>query len=247
MKIFDAHFHIVNFDFPLVENKGYLPPEFTIDDYKTRMNDYEVSGGALVSGSFQAFDQTYLLHALNQLGSNFVGVANIPADISHGKLVQLDEAGVRAVRFNIVRGSPKQFDTMVSLSNRLYEEFSWHSELYIQNKSLHNVWDILHQLPPFSIDHLGLTKEGIDELLELVDQGVKVKATGFGRLDFSPIALMKKIYSINAEALLFGTDLPSTRAKEPFSSGDIDLIKDHFSKEQQEQIFYKNAEKWYKL
>lgn len=246
MKIFDAHFHIIDFDFPLVENKGYVPSEFTIDDYKTRVSNYEVSGGALVSGSFQAFDQTYLLHALDQLGSDFVGVANIPVDISHEKLVQLDGAGVRAVRFNIVRGGPKQLDTMVNLSHRLYEYFGWHSELYIQNNSLQNVWDILQQLPPFSIDHLGLTKDGIDKLFELVDQGVKVKATGFGRLDFSPIELMKKIYSINAEALLFGTDLPSTRAKEPFSSGDIDLIKNHFSKEQQEQIFYKNAEQWYK-
>ncbi len=175
-----------------------------------------------------------------------MGVANIPVDIPHERLVQLDDAGVRAVRFNIVRGSPKQLDTMVSLSNRLYENFGWHSELYIQNNSLQNIWDILQQLPPFSIDHLGLTKNGIDKLFELVDQGVKVKATGFGRLDFNPIALIKKIYSINAEALLFGTDLPSTRAKEPFSSGDIDLIKDHFSKEQQEHIFYKNAEQWYK-
>lgn len=246
MKIFDAHFHIINFDFPLVENKGYVPPEFTIDDYKIRMSDYEVSGGAIVSGSFQAFDQTYLLHALDQLGSDFVGVVNIPVDIPRERLVQLDEAGVRAVRFNIVRGGPEQLETMVKLSNQLYDNFGWHSELYIRNNSLQNIWDILQQLPPFSIDHLGLTKDGVDKLLELVNQGVKVKATGFGRLDFSPIELMKKIYSINAEALIFGTDLPSTRAKEPFSSGDVNLIKDHFSKEQQEQIFYKNAEKWYK-
>lgn len=247
MKIFDAHFHIINFDFPIVENNGYVPPEFSIDDYKAATSDYVVSGGALVSGSFQAFDQTYLLRALDQLGSDFVGVANITEDIPHENLVQLNDSGVRAVRFNIVRGNPKQLDTMVTLSNRLYENFGWHSELYIGNNSLSNVWDILLQLPPFSIDHLGLTKNGKNKLFELVNRGVRVKATGFGRLDFNPVALMKKIYSINSEALLFGTDLPSTRAKKPFSSEDIYLIKNHFSKEQQERIFYKNAQKWYKI
>lgn len=245
MKIFDAHFHIINFDFPLVKNKGYVPPEFTVDDYKARIRNYDASGGALVSGSFQAFNQKHLLHALAQFGSGYVGVANIPASIPHEELVQLDEAGVRAVRFNIVRGSQKQLDTMVNLSNRLYESFGWHSELYIRNNSLQDIWDMLQQLPPFSIDHLGLTKDGTEYLLELVDQGVKVKATGFGRLDFNPVELMKKIYSINAEALLFGTDLPSTRAKIPFSPDHVDQIKDHFSEEQQRQIFYKNAKEWY--
>ena len=76
-----------------------------------------------------------------------------------------------------------------------------------------------------SVDHLGLSKEGLPNLLELVENGVRVKATGFGRIDFDPIYAMKEIYAINPDALMFGTDLPSTRAKRPFEFSDIDLIK----------------------
>ena len=38
---------------------------------------------------------------------------------------------------------------------------------------------------------------------------------------------------------MFGTDLPSTRAKRPFSEQDIELIQKHFDEETQEKIFIK--------
>lgn len=81
MKLFDSHFHVINPKFPLVENNGYLPPTFTAEDYIDSVKNYNVTGGAIVSGSFQAFDQEYLIDALQTLGDNFYGVANIPANI----------------------------------------------------------------------------------------------------------------------------------------------------------------------
>jgi hypothetical protein len=42
---------------PAGANNGYLPPEFTAQDYLQRVADLGVAGGAVVSGSFQAFDQ----------------------------------------------------------------------------------------------------------------------------------------------------------------------------------------------
>ena len=35
---------------------------------------------------------------------------------------------------------------------------------------------------------------------------------------------------------MFGTDLPSTRAKRPFSEQDIELIQKHFDEETQEDL-----------
>lgn len=70
MKIFDSHFHIINPKFPLVENNGYLPPTFTALGYIKSTKKYEIVGGAILSGSFQAFDQEYLGDALNTLGKN---------------------------------------------------------------------------------------------------------------------------------------------------------------------------------
>ncbi len=57
MKIFDVHFHIIDYKYPVVENNGYLPSKFLTDDYFTTAKKINVVGGAIVSGSFQVFDQ----------------------------------------------------------------------------------------------------------------------------------------------------------------------------------------------
>ncbi|MBT8218912.1 MAG: 2-pyrone-4,6-dicarboxylate hydrolase, partial [Bacteroidia bacterium] len=79
MKIFDAHFHIIDYNYPIVENNGFLPSEFTISAYRERTQKLNLVGGAVVSGSFQAFDQDYIIESLQKLGNNYHGVANIPA------------------------------------------------------------------------------------------------------------------------------------------------------------------------
>ena len=68
-KIFDSHLHIIDKQFPLLANNGYLPDEFTVEQYLQSTSDYQLQGGAIVSGSFQAFDQSYLVNALRRLGA----------------------------------------------------------------------------------------------------------------------------------------------------------------------------------
>ena len=82
-------------------------------------------------------------------------------------------------------------------------------------------------------------------MLKLVEKGVRVKATGFGRVDLNIENALTSIYAINPDALLFGTDLPSTRAKRPFEFGDIELIQQLFDEEATNKILYKNAVNWY--
>ncbi len=92
-----------------------------------------------------------------------------------------------------------------------------------------------------------MTVEGFEDLKALVKQGVYVKATGFERIEVEPVAAIKELIDINPDAIMFGTDLPSTRAKRPFSERDIELIQKHFDEETQEKIFYKNALKFYRI
>ena len=47
--IFDCHFHIIEKEFPLQVNNGYIPDEFTIENYYDRLRDYSIQGGAVVS------------------------------------------------------------------------------------------------------------------------------------------------------------------------------------------------------
>jgi hypothetical protein len=59
-----------------VTNEGYVRQPFTVVDYRARV--LGVRGGAVMSGSFQADDQTYRRATLAELGEGFVGVTNLP-------------------------------------------------------------------------------------------------------------------------------------------------------------------------
>lgn len=222
--LFDAHLHIIAPGFPLIPNQGYTPDYFTVDDYLARVRPLGITGGAVVSGSFQGFDQTYLLDALARLGPGFVGVTQLPADTPDDVILDLDSKGVRAVRFNLQRGGSEDVSQLERMALRVHELCGWHVELYVANRHLAGLRDLLARLPKVSIDHLGLTAEGLDDLLWLVERGVKVKATGFGRCDFDVAEALRRIDAVNPEALMFGTDLPCTRAPRVFRAEDINLL-----------------------
>lgn len=245
MKMFDSHLHIINSNYPLIENNGFLPEDFTTDQYLSEMEAINLVGGVVVAGSFQGYNHEFLFDSLRKLGENFVGVANVQQDISNEKLDVLNRNGIVAIRFNLVRNGFEDYTSIAELSKRVYDDFGWHSEFYVDSSHLSNLREIFRQLPAYSIDHLGLSAKGLNHLYKLVSEGARVKATGFGRVHFDPIEVMKKIHSINPEALMFGTDLPSTRAKRPFSTNDIELVKNSFPKDAQERIFYRNAQNWY--
>lgn len=248
MKIFDAHMHIIDKRFPIYENQGFTPDEFTSKDYKDRLLEDKLVSveGAIVSGSFQKFDQAYLIDALKDLGEGFVGVTQLPHTVTDEEILELNQHGVRAVRFNVKRGGSENLTQLDYFARQIHELANWHIELYIDSKALPDISSTLKTLPKVSIDHLGLSKEGLPHLLALVHKGIRVKATGFGRINFkNPIAPMKEIHEINPNALMFGTDLPSTRANRPYHKDDVLLIKDNFSETDAERILYKNATAWY--
>lgn len=246
-KIFDSHFHIIDKNFPIIPNNNYIPPEFKISDYKEAIKELDVIGGVVVSGSFQGFDQEYLIHSLNKLGNNFVGITQLESTVSDSEIIRLNENNIRGIRFNLKRLDPIDKKYIEYFAEKVFDLVGWHSEFYVESSRLDEFYLTIINLPAVSIDHLGLTKKGFQTLLKLVEKGVKVKATGFGRLDFDPIELIKKIIAVNPNALMFGTDLPSTRAKRAFKVSDIELIEQNFRIEIQKKIFYENALKFYRL
>ncbi|TGK58147.1 2-pyrone-4,6-dicarboxylate hydrolase [Leptospira wolffii] len=248
MRIFDSHFHIIDPKFPLVPNHGFLPEPFTVNDYLNRTRALKIEGGTVVSGSFQAFDQTYLLEALKILGKNFVGVTQLPAEADEQTVLSLDKAGVRAVRFNVRRGGSEELSRIREMGAMVFDIAGWHVELYIDAKDIDDfLTEVLLSLPKVSIDHLGLTQGGLPTILSLAEKGVRVKATGFGRTDLNVQDALLGIAERNPEALLFGTDLPCTRSPVPFSEEDLNLIQDTFDGEMLRKVLYENALQFYGL
>jgi predicted TIM-barrel fold metal-dependent hydrolase len=245
--IFDSHFHIIDPSFPLVPNEGYLPPPFTVDAYLAEVGALGITAGAIVSGSFQAFDQSYLLNALDRLGRFFVGVTQLPASVSDSELHQLNARGVRAIRFNVRRGGSAGIGDLAALARRVHDLVGWHVELYIDSRELPQLEAPLLQLPAVSIDHLGLSKEGLPVVVRLAAKGVRVKATGFGRVDFDVAEALKQIHAANPSALMFGTDLPSTRAPTPFKPTDIGVVVDALGPDAARRVLWENAAEFYKV
>jgi len=246
LEIFDSHFHIIDYQFPLVANNGYLPDEFTFSNYLERMKPYDLCGGVVVSGSFQAFDQRYLVNALEKLGPSFVGVTQLPVTISDDEIIQLDHAGVRAVRFNLKRGGSADVNHLSSMAQRVYELVGWHVELYVDSKDLPDLYDTLIALPSVSIDHLGLSQTGLGLLTKLAEKGARVKATGFGRVDFDVKSALQDLYSANPVSLLFGTDLPSRRAPILYSDRGFLLVIDALGEDSARDVLSRNSINFYK-
>jgi predicted TIM-barrel fold metal-dependent hydrolase len=241
--LFDAHLHIVDPRFPLVG--AYGPEPFTVADYQERTATLDVRGGAVVSGSFQGFDQTHLTDALERLGPGFVGVTQLPAAAADAEILALDRAGVRAVRFNLVRGGSAPLDDLEALSRRAFALAGWHAELYVDGRDLPALEPRVAALPRATVDHLGLHRDGLPALLRLVERGVKVKATGFGRAQLDVAETLRAIAAIDPRALLFGTDLPSTRARRPFADADVELVTAALGAELARRVLHDNAAAWY--
>lgn len=243
--LFDAHLHIIDPRFPLVANQGYLPAPFTVADYRARTAAYNLVGGAIVSGSFQAFDQGYLRAALAELGSGFVGVTQLPATASDAEILDLHAAGVRAVRFNLKRGGSAELDDLEAMALRVHALAGWHVELYADARDLGELVPLLIRLPAVSVDHLGLSSVGLPTLLQLVAGGVRIKATGFGRVNFPVAAALQQLCAVNPDALLFGTDLPSTRAARPYADEDLLLVIETLGEELARKVLCTNALNFY--
>lgn len=246
MKLFDAHLHIIDPRFPLQHNDGFVPAPFTCADYRARMTGYELVGGAVVAGSFQGFDQRYLVSALEALGSGFVGVTQLPRSVADDTLADLHNCGVRALRFNIKRGGSESVGQLRDMALRVHTMFGWHVELYIDARELKPLVDTILSLPRVSIDHLGLSRDGFTTVLQLAEKGVGIKATGFSRGDLDVRGALRDLYTANPACLMFGSDLPSTRAPRPFSDADHALVLDTLGDSAAQAVFYENAMAFYR-
>ncbi|MGH6771337.1 MAG: amidohydrolase family protein [Xanthobacteraceae bacterium] len=246
-RLFDSHCHIIDHRFPVIANQGYTPPHFRLDDYLAQARPLGITGGAVVSGSFQGYDQSYLIEALKQLGQGWVGVAQIPPDLPDAEISRLAAAGVRALRFNLFRGRIDDVDDLMALAARCHGVAGWHAEIYADAATLKPHTGRLTKLPQIVLDHLGMTEAGLPTVVELAKAGAKVKATGFGRVKLNVENALERIAQANPGALVFGTDLPSTRAERPFAVTDIDLVERVLGVELATKAFWDNPRALYRV
>ncbi|MDN7125215.1 amidohydrolase family protein [Pseudidiomarina terrestris] len=247
-RIIDAHLHIYNDAYPLIENQGFLPPPFSVEDYQHRTRDLPIVGGVVVSGSSHGFDQKYLKPALEKLGDQFVGITNLPSTVSDEKILSLRDAGVRGVRVNLKRGVVSGLDNLVDFGMRIWDLAGWHLEMYVDSRELDEIIPKLIKLPKASVDHLGMARSGLSQVRKLAEAGVKIKASGFGRTEVNVAEAVQKLYETNPDCLMFGTDLPSNRAERPFNRTDISVVAGALDNADAiDKVFARNAAEFYNI
>jgi predicted TIM-barrel fold metal-dependent hydrolase len=158
-------------------------------------------------------------------------VVELDGDAGHEEIAWLDAVGVRAVRFNLHRGG--ELDE--ALARRVHEVAGWHVEVYAGARVLAALEHRLRTLPRLVVDHLGMDAESLPVLRRL---GCMVKATGFGRVDLDVEATLR---ALDPGRLMFGTDLPGTRARRPFDPADLELVAAIAP-----QALADNARAWYR-
>lgn len=208
-KIFDSHLHIIDPKFKLIENNGFLPDYYMIDDYNKELEALGLVavGGAVVSGSFQGYEQDYFVDALRQLGEQFVGITQLPLDTTNKELQRLNDIGIRGIRFNLYRGLNHTLEEIKAMSLRCYNLYGWKTEFYVDLATLPpELKSLILELPATSIDHLGMTQVAEDVLVDFVQQGVPIRLTGFGRIEYSQddvASLIRSLYDANPRGLIF--------------------------------------------
>ena len=64
-------------------------------------------------------------------------------------------------------------------------------------------------------------------------------------LDFDVAEALVALARVNPAAIVFGTDLPSTRAPRPFEPADVQLVHEALGKDGAELVLERNAERIY--
>jgi predicted TIM-barrel fold metal-dependent hydrolase len=246
----------------------YTPPDCLLPDYLKMLATLGVERAVLVQPSVYGTDNTVMLEAMKTAGGRFRGVAVVAENISDTELKNLDAAGVRGVRVNIVDVKDRKpgtlpMDTLKKLARRV-APLGWHMEFLMHADEFP---DLDRAFADFPVDivlgHLGYMKtdKGLDNagfqaLLNLMKAGrAWVKLTGPSRItttgglpyaDVMPYA--HALLETNPERVIWGTDWPHVIIKTPMpNDGDLaDLLSDWIPDARlREQVLVRNPAKLY--
>src|SRR5688572_9129686 len=110
----------------------YTPPDCLLADYLHMLDTLGLERAVLVQPSVYGTDNTVMLEAMKAAAGRLRGVAVIAEDITAADLKDLDGAGVRGVRVNIVDVKDRKAGTLpmdaLEKMARLVAPLGWHME-----------------------------------------------------------------------------------------------------------------------
>ncbi len=265
----DTHAHIMGpaSRYPYSPERIYTPPDCLLPDYLHMLDTLGVERAVLVQPSVYGTDNTAMLDALKAAGGRLRGVAVVAEDVSDSELQELNAAGVRGVRVNIVDVKDRKPGTLPmpalkALARRI-APLGWHMELLMHADEFPDLDVTFADFPvEIVLGHLGYLTigktpddPGFQALLRLMKSGKAwVKLTGPYRItaaqlpyaDTVPFA--RALLEANPERVLWGTDWPHVMLKGSMpNDGQLaDVLLDWIPDTKlREQVLMRNPAKLY--
>ncbi|GAB3165825.1 amidohydrolase family protein [Amycolatopsis stemonae] len=247
----DAHCHVFGpqREFPFAPQRKYTPCDASKDQLFALRDHLGVARNVIVQATCHGADNSAMVDAVRSARGRARGVATVRPGTSEKDLRELDEAGVRGVRFNFVKrlvdASPKE--DLSTIAKKI-APLGWHVVLYFEAADLPELEGFFDTLPvPLVIDHMGrpdVTKpvdgKEFDRFLAFVDRNdvwVKVSCperltvTGPPALDgerhayTDVVPFARRVVTEFPDRVLWGTDWPHPNLKDHMP--DDGLLVDH--------------------
>lgn len=221
---FDCHAHIYE-KITAIEGARYAPATpAPLSKWVGHQQQHGLKGGVIVQVSFLGTDNSELCAALAKLDpARFAGVAVVPLAVSDATLLHLVAAGVRGIRWNLVRRK-----TIPDLTSKPVKAFfaklrahDLHLEVHLEGPRLAPIIDSLtdHGVK-IVVDHFGLPSEqkaSLDPLMKAVTNLADVSSlyfkfaahyrTPFDLTDHANALL----HRLDAGQIVWGSDWPHTQ------------------------------------
>ena len=155
----DAHCHVFGpgHQFPYAPERKYTPVDAGKDQLFALRDYLGFDRNVIVQATCHGADNSAMVDALRSAGGRARGVATIRPGISRTELDEMNEAGVRGVRFNFVKRlvDPKP-DAYYRELVDVIAELGWHVVVYFEAADLAERWDLFTSLPvTVVVDHMG--------------------------------------------------------------------------------------------
>jgi 2-pyrone-4,6-dicarboxylate lactonase len=226
----DTHMHAFGpLDrYPSVATPRYDHPGGSLQQYASVAAALAIERMVIVQPSFYGTDNSFLLEALEKVGSPARGVVMLPdTEVAPSTLEELHERGVRGLRLNFfgmhdLGAAKSEYLQALRKAAGLARSIGWHVELYSPGVVIR---DLVEHLPEIgvavSVDHMGYMKTGhgmtdtdFAKFVETVKSGqVWVKLTAPYRLSSDADWLhaddmARALIAAAPERMLWGTDWP---------------------------------------
>lgn len=223
----DCHIHINDPRFAYVAGADLHPAPATVQDYRALQARLGLSRVVVVQPSSYGTDNRCLVAALEAFGPDARGVAVVDRHMDEAQLQALHAAGVRGIRFNLLRPSPVDVGDLEGLAERV-APLGWHLQLHAgPDQVVALEARLLGLAVPVVFDHFARIDPSVGErhrafqtLCRMLDAGrAWVKLSGH-ELDaaadapaYAPHAALARALLVRApQRMLWGTNWPHPAA-----------------------------------